>query len=640
MPSLYNPMEIVRRCIASEVSKDVGVDIEAVEKAITIPREEFGDLSIVLSKIGIDIALEKILNMVNRCSYVKKSDGVGIYVNMFLDRTRFTELVFNSIVSGEENYGIFIDDKPRRVVIEYVSANPIHPLHIGAARNAVLGDFLARIHRKTGNTVQTRFYINDVGRQVALLALGIMKLGSIDIPNDVKPDHWLGTVYAITNTIAEIYTLKKRLENTGDIERKELVKELDQLLIDASKLREIAPEIFDKISEELKNIDIEQEISKIMRSYERGEEWIKNIIRKTVELCIKGFKETLSRLGIEIEIWDWESDLVWSKEVDKLIDELKKRPETIVHKGAYALDFTEILKDTEIRRRLRIPENLEIPPLIFQRSDGTTLYTVRDIVYTLKKFREFNADQVINVIASEQTLPQAQIRLALYLLGYRKEAENLLHYSYEIVNVEGMKMSSRRGRIITLDSIIEEAKIRALAELEKRGNRSEELAEKIGIAAIKFYLLSVTPSRPVKFAWESVLNFERNSAPYLLYTYARVEGIFRKAREKGIELNWKELLSQADLGFAENHSRRWRLIKYIAEYPDIFKKTYLELDPSILATYILRLADEFNSWYDEEPIVLEQDPRVRASKLLLVYSIRTVLRNALEILGIEVVERL
>ncbi len=640
MPSLYNPMEIVRRCIAGEVSKDIGVDIEIIEKAMTIPREEFGDISIVLPKIGIDIAPEKILNTINKCSYVKKSNSIGVYINIFLDRIKFTELVFSSIVSGGENYGIFIDDKPKRVVIEYVSANPVHPLHIGAARNAVLGNFLARIYRKTGNTVQTRFYINDVGRQVALLALGIMKLGSIEMPSNIKSDHWLGIVYAITNTIAEIYTLKKRLENASDIERKELIKELDQLLIDASKLREIAPEIFDKISEELKNIDIEHEISRIMRSYERGEEWIKNTIRKTVELCIKGFKETLSRLGIEIEIWDWESDLVWSKEVDKLIDELKKRPETIVYRGAYALNFTEILKDIEVRKKLRIPENLEIPPLIIQRSDGTTLYTVRDIVYTLKKFREFNADQVINVIASEQTLPQAQIRLALYLLGYKKEAENLLHYSYEIVNVEGMKMSSRRGRIITIDNIIEEAKIRALVELEKRGNKSEELAEKIGIAAIKFYLLSVTPSRPIKFSWESVLNFERNSAPYLLYTYARIEGIFRKAREKGLELNWKEILSQADLEFAENYPRRWRLIKYIAEYPDIFKKTYLELDPSILTTYILRLADEFNSWYDEEPIVLEQDPGVRASKLLLAHSIRTVLRNAFEILGMEVVERL
>lgn len=633
-------MEIVRRCIANEISRDVGIDIEVVEKAMDIPREEFGDISIIMSKMGIDIPFEKMLKIVNRCSYIKRSEGIGIYINMFLDRTRFTELVFSSIVSGGGDYGIYIDENPRRVVIEYVSANPIHPLHIGAARNAVLGDFLARIHRKTGNIVQTRFYINDVGRQVALLALGIMKLGSIDIPNNAKPDHWLGTIYAITNTIAEIYMLKKKLEKAGDMERKELTKELDQLLIDASRLREIAPEIFDKISEELKNIDVDQEVSKIMRRYEEGDEEIKNVTRKAVELCIKGFRETLSRLGIEIDLWDWESDLVWSKEVDRLIEELRKRPETIIHKGAYALSFKEILGDAEVRKKLRIPENLEIPPLIFQRSDGTTLYTVRDIVYTLKKFREFNADKVINVIASEQTLPQAQIRLALYLLGYRREAENLLHYSYEIVNVEGMKMSSRRGRIITIDNIAEEAKIRALAELEKRGSRSEELAETIGIAAIKFYLLSVTPSRPVKFSWDSVLNFERNSAPYLLYTYARIEGIFRKAREKGIELNWEEMLRQADLGFAEDSQRRWRLVKYVAEYPDIFRKTYLELDPSILATYILRLADEFNSWYDEEPIVLEQDNRIRASKLLLAHSIRTIMRSAFEILGIRAVERL
>ncbi|MCI4436394.1 MAG: arginine--tRNA ligase, partial [Ignisphaera sp.] len=219
-------------------------------------------------------------------------------------------------------------------------------------------------------------------------------------------------------------------------------------------------------------------------------------------------------------------------------------------------------------------------------------------------------------------------------LGFTREAENLLHYSYEMVNMEGVKMSSRRGRIITLDEVLDEAKRRVLVELEKRGSQSQEVAEKIGVAAVRFYLLSVTPSRPVKFSWSLVLDFEKNSAPYLLYTYARTEGIFRKAKEVGIELSWSKLLEVMDRGFAE-HERRWRLVKLVAQFPETMLASYRSLDPSTLAVYLLKLADEFNSWYDEEPVITEPKESIRAAKLLLVYAVNRVISTGLQILGIE-----
>jgi arginyl-tRNA synthetase len=225
------------------------------------------------------------------------------------------------------------------------------------------------------------------------------------------------------------------------------------------------------------------------------------------------------------------------------------------------------------------------------------------------------------------------------MLGHVREAENLIHYSYEMVNVEGMKMSSRRGRIITLDDMLDEAKRRIMVELEKRGSASEAIAEKMGVAAVRFYLLFVSPTRPVKFSWALALDFERNSAPYLLYTYARTEGIFRKARELGIELDWKKLLKIMDRSFTIS-DRRWRLVKMVSMFPEVMYKSYEELDPSALALYLLRVADEFNTWYDEEPIVVEKDEKLRASKLLLAYAINRVLDRGLRILGIEPVERI
>ena len=627
-----NAVNDLRLCIANAI----GIPLENLVRGFEVPKEEFGDFSIVMPKAGIDRnQAEQIFEAVRRCDLVWRADLRGIYLNIFLNRGLFSTRVLQYVVN-DDSYGICREGEPKRIVVEYVSANPIHPLHIGAARNAALGSFITRILKAFGNSVQTRFYINDVGRQTAIVALGFKLLGRVEVPSGVKPDHWIGLIYAITNTVAEIQGIKKRLGvAVGEEETKRLREELDQLVADAARLWKTAPDIFNEISEKLKGVDFEEELSKIMRGYEKGDADIVQLIREVVGACIEGFKETLQRFGAEIDIWDWESDLVWGGDVEKILEVLKKS--ATAHKGALALDFSSV--DTaELRRRLGIPRELEIPPLILQRSDGTTLYTIRDIAYTLKKFREFNADKVINVIASEQTLPQAQLRLALYTMGHKKEAENLIHYSYEIVNVEGIKMSSRRGRIITLDEILDEAKRRVMVELEKRGNASEIIAEKMGVAAVRFYLLFVSPSRPVKFSWASVLDFERNSAPYLLYTYARTEGIFRKAREIGVELDWKKLFESMDKGFA-TADRRWRLVKIVAEFPDTVHKSYSELDPSILALYLLRVADEFNTWYDEEPIVIEKDEKLRASKLLLAYAINRVLNKGLQLLGIEPVEK-
>jgi arginyl-tRNA synthetase len=627
-----NAVNDLKLCIANAT----GAPVERLAKGLDIPKEEFGDFVIVLPKAGIDrVQAEGIAESIMRCGLIARAELKGIYLNIFLNRELFSSKVLEYIVNDNE-YGICREREPKRIVVEYVSANPIHPLHIGAARNAALGSFIATILKAFGNNVQTRFYINDVGRQVATVALGFKLLGKVEIPSNAKPDHWIGLIYAITNTIAEIQSIKKRLKTATGEEAERLREELDELTADATRLWKAAPDIFSEISEKLKDIDFEEELSRIMRGYEKGEAEVVQLIRKVVSACIEGFKQTLQRFGAEIEVWDWESDLVWYGDVEKVLSALKKK--AVEHKGVLALSFSSI-DSAELREKLRIPRELEIPPLVLQRSNGTTLYTVRDIAYTLKKFREFNADKVINVIASEQTLPQAQLRLALYMLGHVREAENLIHYSYEMVNVEGMKMSSRRGRIITLDDMLDEAKRRIMVELEKRGSASEAIAEKMGVAAVRFYLLFVSPTRPVKFSWALALDFERNSAPYLLYTYARTEGIFRKARELGIELDWKKLLKIMDRSFTIS-DRRWRLVKMVSMFPEVMYKSYEELDPSALALYLLRVADEFNTWYDEEPIVVEKDEKLRASKLLLAYAINRVLDRGLRILGIEPVERI
>ncbi len=631
------PLYEVKRLIAEKVSKRLGIDIETVVKSIDTPREEFGDLSIVLPRLPIDReSWSSVPEALRSLEIVSRIDVVGIYVNIALDRPLFAKIVAEAVT--DPSFGYVECAKGRRIVVEYVSANPVHPLHVGAARNAALGQALSRMLERAGAVVQRRYYINDVGRQVAIMALGMSVLGDYEPPPGFKEDHWVGLVYAMTNLFVEIEKLRKELSSADEMRRREVLRELDSKLADLARLKEVAPDLFDKLSDEARKGDLEKRVSDLMKRYELGDEEAKRVVRPAVELCLKGIAKTLRRFGAEIDVWDWESDLVWSSEVRKVLEALMRSPYVTTYKGVPALDFAQLLRDERIRKDLRIPPTLEVPPLILMRSDETTLYTVRDIAYTLRKFREFGADMVINVIGSEQVLPQAQLRLALYVLGYEREARNLVHYSYEMVSVSGMRMSSRRGRIVTLDEVLDEAVKRARDELEKRGSPSDEVAERIGVAAVKFALLSVTPSRPIRFSMENVVNFERNSAPYLLYTYARASGILRKAEELGIEHRVEKLIDGASFDKLCESSRRWRLVKLVAQLPEVFVDAVENLDPSKIAVYSLRLADEFNSWYDEDPVLRESDEGLRKAKLLLVHGVRRVLGNALRVLGIEPLE--
>ncbi len=615
------------------------------------PREEFGDFAVLLHRLARSAGRspgelgEELLEKVRGIPWVGEARVVGGYLNIFVRDRDLVRLVLEALAREGEGYGLLKAARRLRVVVEYVSANPVHPLHVGAARNAALGIAISRILEAQGHEVQRRYYVNDMGVQPATLVYGLLKLGEYEPPPGVKPDHWYGQIYAITSTVVELVEQRRRVEelrSVGGEEYREELKKLDRLLADAARLRELNPDAFDRIAAEVsRSPDPWAEIQELVKRYEEGDPEVSQLFRRTAERCIEGFAETLRRFGAEFDKWDWESDLVRSGEVARILEEARRSPYYTIHKGAPALDFSKLLEEPGVRERLGIPRSLEIPPLILQRSDGTTLYTVRDIAYTLRKFREFGADRVYNVIASEQLLPQAQLRLALYALGYRREAENLVHYSYEIVNVSGARMSSRRGRYVTLDELMEEARRRVLEELRRRGAEPDPVvAERIGVAAIKFALLQVSPSRPVTFRWENVLDFERNSAPYLLYTYARCMGILRKAREEGIPTGVEpEKAAAAADSLGELPSRR-RLYKFIARFPQVFLRAAETLDPSTIAVFLLGLADTFNSWYDEDPVLREGDEARRALKMGIVQGVRVVLLNGLRLLGIEPLKRM
>ncbi len=611
--------------LSSYLSNILSVDKEKVLNSIEYPaKEQIADLALPLPSVTKNFNVE-IKEYKGRL--IKKVWKDGVFVNARLNEIELLKEIFTNF---SEDYGIIKTEKPLRIIVEHTSANPIHPLHIGHLRNAILGDTLARMLKARGHNVNVRFYVNDSGRQVALLIYGLSKLGYPEPPKGEKKDQWLGLIYAMTNVIIEIKKINEELKTANDSEYKEKIAKRDELLISASELSKRNQEYFNKLSEQIMNDkNPEDEISKIIENYEKGDEKTKKIVRKYVDYALEGFKESLEKLNIKFDNFDYESDLLWNNDVKLVLDFALTSPAKIDYKGTVALDLQNYIDD-DIRKEIRIPKGLEIPPLVLMRSDGTTLYTVRDIAYTIYKFRQFNSDEVINVIAEQQSVPQMQLRAALYILGWRKFATNLIHFSYGMVTLQGMKMSGRLGKYISLDEIYDKVAEVVKAKIEEKKGVLDNLNEIVN-SAIRYAIISVSANKPVSFDIKRVANFEENSGPYLQYTYARAYNILSKSTDS---------LDISKIDEDELKDEKRTILLMIAKFPDVFVSSVDYLQPEVLTVFLRRLADVFNSWYDKERVLQEPNEQKRITRLFIVKGVETVLRNGLNTLGIASLTRM
>jgi arginyl-tRNA synthetase len=556
----------------------------------------------------------------------------GGYINFYVDYEKLSKLAIESALILNTSYGYVKTDVPKKIIVEHTSVNPAGPIHVGTARNSILGDSISRILRARGHKVNTHFYIDDVGKQIAVLVYGYKM---IDQPQPKgKADHWIGRIYAITNCILEIQKLKKQLKEVPIEDINKIQNKLDDWVIAADDIYERDKILFNTILDKIKKDHSPQDnIAKIMRFYEMEKPEIKSLIRRVVKICLEAYKETYSRVGIYWDSWDWESNLVWNGSVSQIIDKLKASPYYDSTDETALLKIDQIAEAMNLKKIFNVSKKLEIPSLVLIRSDGTSLYPTRDIAYSLWKLQQ--ADKVINVIGVEQTLIQLQLRVALSLLISPKKAMNLIHYAYELVKVPDFKMSKRRGRYIAFDDILDEAIKRAQLEVNKRSpNLSVELkkgiAEAVGIGAVKYALTEVAPKKQVTFTWEKVLNFEMNSAPFIQYAHARACNILKKAENKSIKPNYALLI--------ENIEKE--IVKKIAIFPEIFIATSKNLTPYIINEYVNDLAAKFNSFYASCPVLNADEDELKEARLVMVDAVRIVLRNALKLLGIKALERM
>ncbi len=572
---------------------------------------------------------------VDESKLIKRAEAVAGYINFHVEPETYSGLVLESIIDLDKEYGFLKTDSPERVMVEHTSANPISPIHIGNARNSIIGDSLASLQQKRGHEVVIHFLVNDMGRQVAMTTLGWKLMGKPEPEGEAEL--WIGTIYASFNVINELKKLKttlKEAEDNGRVyEASEAQDEIDEYNIAAEALKERYPGLYDKLEKVLADVpDPAAEMVALNTRYENNDPETVDEVRTQIKYCLDGFETSLGEIGIMFDSFDFESDLVWAKAAEDVLEKLVASGYVIKDMGAQILDCDKIAKDLGLKERWGLHPDHEIPRLVLVRSDGTTLYTLRDMAYTIHKFGY--ADRVINVIGMEQTLAQLQLRIALAAIGEMKMGDNQIHYAYEFVILPGVKMSGRLGRYVTLNEVLRRAQKLALEEVESRNpglpaEEKLEIAQMVGYGAVKYTLLSVDPMKQVTFDWKKALNFETNSAPFIQYSHARTCNILKRSDERP-EPGYGELTETKERG----------LVNLLAQFPETFARAAEELQPSNLTAYANLLADKFNSFYATQSVLKAETKGLMGARINVVNATRITLRNILDVLGIDAPERM
>lgn len=492
---------------------------------------------------------------------IEKIEAVNGYINFFMNYSDFSKETVSKISDEKENFGK-LEKRNEKVILEHTSANPNGPFHIGHGRNMVIGDSLKRILVASGYDVETQYYVNDMGRQEAIVVFGNEKF---ELDNSKKADHAIGEVYVETNKLLA------------------------------------------------ENEELEQEILNLMKNYESAcEAGIENELtekfKNAVNYSLGGFKETLSTLNIYHDKFVWESEFVKSGMVREVINRLMNTGK-VVEDEVYRLD----LSDYGIEKKL-----------VLARLNGTSLYSTRDIAYHINKME--NCDFAVNLLGADHKLTAVMVNKTLALLGYN-EAEVVF---YEFISLPEGSMSTRRGRFISMDELFEEAKSRAAEEVRKRGvaqseEEIEEIAKKIAVGAVRYNIVRIAPEKPMVFRWDEALDFEKVGCPVIQYAHARCSRILENV----------ENISNENLFAYEMNENEKTIVKLLSKLPKIVEKAAEVRKPQIVANYVLDVAQGFNKFYANCPVLKEENETVKNSRLAIVNTTKTVLENTLDLLGIE-----
>ncbi len=462
--------------------------------------------------------------------------------------------------------------RPKTVLVEYSAPNIAKPMHVGHLRSTIIGDALANIYEALGYKVIRWNYLGDWGTQFGKLIAAYKLWGD-----------------------------KKRVS-------KNPIPELLKLYV--------------RFHEELKtNPELEEQGRLEFSKLEKGDKENKKLWQWFRKVSIAEFKKIYKRLGVEFKIWRGESD--YEKDLEPLVRSLLVLGGDFIQRSEGALIFPL--------------DKFGLPPALLQKADGASLYLTRDIASLKKRLAEYKPEKILYVVGNEQSLHFDQLFTIARLLKLPKT--ELVHVKYGLVlGEDGKKLSTREGKTISLNFLLDEAVKRARKVVEAKNAKlsksaKAQIAEIVGIGAIKYSDLKENRQSDIRFDWEEMLNLQGDTAPYLQYTYARLRSILRKAGRSNVKCNMSNvshLDTDLDLG----------IIKKILDFTDVLELCAQTYITSHLAKYSYELAKLSNQLYETTPIIQDENKERKMARLLLIQKAAETLKHGLLLLGIKTSERI
>jgi len=510
--------------------------------------------------------VQKILRSAPKEVFQKIEAAPPGFINFWL-RNKILQQELQSIYKKRESYGQGTIGKGKTVIVEYSQPNIAKRMHVGHLRTTILGDALANTYAYLGYKVVRWNYYGDWGTQFGNLIVAYKLWGS---ESAVKKNP--------IQTLLDLY-----------------VKFHDEV--------KVRPELEEKGRKEFQKLETgDRENRKLWK-------WFK-------KESLKEFNTIYKTLGVQFDVELGES--FFEEAMKPLVAELKKKNIAEESQGSLIIPL----------------DQFKLPPALIQKSDGASLYLTRDIANLEYRLKKYKPAKLLYVVGNEQTLHFQQLFAIAEILGLAKHAE-LFHVKYGLVRAEsGKKFRTREGKVVFLEDVIQRA-IRLARETVDEKNpalstkEKEKVARAVGIGALKYTILKENRHSDIVFDWKRMLDLRGDSAPYLQYTYARLQGILRKAR-KFSKADVKRLESEHELA----------LIRKLIEFPDVVEESVRTYATNNIAQYLYRLAVLTNRFYETTPVLQDEDMLRRNARLLLVHTAGVILEKGLLLLGITVIPRI
>ena len=562
--------------IADKLGEIVEIDKKELLSYIEVPKDnKNGDYSFPCFRLAKElkkapqIIADEIKEKIDlEGTGIEKVEVVGGFLNFFVNKNEIAKEVLNEIVNREE-YGRAKIGEGRNIVIDYSAPNIAKPFHIGHLRSTVIGGALSNIYKFLGYNVTGINHLGDYGTQFGKLIEGY-KLWGDEYDIDSDP----------INELTKIYI---RINN--------LCKE-DEKVLEACRNN--------------------------FKLLEDGDEYCTKLWEKFKTVSLKEFQKVYDLLGSKFESWNGEA--FYSDKMPEVVELLEKSGKLTESQGAKIVDLSDVGIDT---------------PCIIIKSNGSTTYATRDLAAILYRARTYNFEKALYVTSYEQILHFKQVFATAKYLGLdKKYTDGLLHVPFGMVLLPEGKMSTREGNIIKLEDLLNEAIERAKTIIEQKNpdlENKEETAKKVGVGAIIFNDLSNNRVKDEIFDWDTILNFQGETGPYIQYTYVRIKSVLEKAG--GIpdisDIDFEKL--------SDNYSQE--VLKLIYNFQDVLVAVTEKEEPSILSRYLIELAKAYSSFYNENKIMVE-DKKLKNARIILSYAAAKVLKEGTKLLGMEMPDKM